>query len=204
VKAYPYGTDDYVELDQRDLAQLQVANDKTIRLERFFHPDRFELELLGGRSLHLAPAHAAAQRHYQIVLKALGNKRAWGLGHVVFSGRRQLVIVRPGRRALMLHVLVWPAQRRALVQTDNRSADVAAKDVKPIERVIGAANGPVVWSEYRDDSESKLAALVEAKRAAGSKGRILPINKKPSRNGSPARSTRKNKSRKTKRAAKAA
>ncbi len=191
VKAYPYNADEHVELDDSDLTQLQPRDDKTIHLKRFFDPDQFDLELLAGRSLHVAPAHPAAQRHYAIVLKAFTNKKLWGLGHVVFSGRRQLVVVRPGRRALMLHVLHWPAQRRALPLDGVDSPNAPAKEVKPLERVIAAANGPITWNEYRDETETKLADLVEAKRAARTNGRILSMDDKPSRNGSRAKPTRR-------------
>lgn len=187
VKAYSCGNGQYLELDEADLAQLQAEDEKTIRLERFFPRSELPLELLAGRSLHLAPADPASQRDCAAVLAALENKGVCGLGEVVFAGRRQLVLVRPCSCALMLHALHWPAQRRVFPATNGGPVGVTVREVKALEQVISSASGGRIdWDAYRDDAEQKLAHLVESKRR-----RLVDPEKPTARSSGPKKGARK-------------
>ena len=62
VKGYPYSAEQCVALTEEDLATLEPTDDKTIHLEHFLSPTEFDLTLLAGRSLYLAPAHPAAMK----------------------------------------------------------------------------------------------------------------------------------------------
>ena len=97
---------------------------------------------------------------------------------VVFSGKRQIVAVRPADHILMLHTLYHPALRRALANGDLGDCQVPAKEVRPLRRVIDSANGDVPWNDFGDDTDRRLAELVAAKvrpttrrRRSGSNGR---------------------------------
>ncbi|MCY2988069.1 MAG: hypothetical protein NTY19_09430 [Planctomycetota bacterium] len=52
---YPYSAEQCVALSEEDLATLEPTDDKTIHLEHFLSPTEFDLTLLAGRSLYLAP-----------------------------------------------------------------------------------------------------------------------------------------------------
>ena len=56
----PYSAEQCVALTEEDLTTLEPADDKTILLEHFLSPTEFDLTLLAGRSLYLAPADPAA------------------------------------------------------------------------------------------------------------------------------------------------
>ena len=74
---------------------LEPTDDKTIHLEHFLSPTEFDLTLLAGRSLYLAPAHPAAMKPFVVIRQALLRADKWALGRTVFSSKRQLVIVCP-------------------------------------------------------------------------------------------------------------
>ena len=61
-RAIPYSAEQCVALTEEDLATLEPTDDKTIHLEHFLSPTEFDLTLLAGRSLYLAPAHPAAMK----------------------------------------------------------------------------------------------------------------------------------------------
>ncbi len=171
VKGYPYQPDQYVRLTEEELASLQPTDEKTIHLEHFLDPPSVDLVLFAGRTLYLAPANPAARRPFTTVLQSLERSGKWAVGRVVFSGKWQLVAIRPADEVLLVHTLYHPAQRRVLVSSDGGAVEVSQQDLRPLLRLIDATDGDIPWENYRDDTERRLTELVEAKVAAAQNSR---------------------------------
>ena len=204
IKGYPYQPDQYVQLSSTELQQLQPNDDKTIHLRHFLDPSLVELVLFAGRSLYLAPANPAAQRPFATVQQAIQRSGKWGIGLVVFSGKRLTVVARPVDHILMVHTMYHPALRRALANGDVGNFQVPAKDVRALRRVIDSANGAVPWEDLEDDTGRRLAELVEAKvrptksrRGKGANGRTraTAASSRSQRKSRPAKKATRNRSR---------
>ena len=191
VKGYPYQPEQYVELSQSDLDQLQPTDDKTIHLEHFLEPRFFDPVLFAGRSLYLIAANPAAQRSFAVLQRSLDHCGKWGLGRVVLSNRRQIVVVRPFKQALLMHTLHHPAQTRALPATQSGETEITQTELRPITRTIRRLNGSVNWDGYRDDTDRRLATAVESKIRARQKPRLSsPNGKRRTSNRRAARNSR--------------
>jgi DNA end-binding protein Ku len=166
VRGYPYAQDQHVELSQSELDQLKPADDKTIHLEHFLKPSFVDPVLFAGRSLYLAPANPAARRPFDTLRQAMVRSGKWGIGRIVLSSQRHIVIVRPTEDALLMHTLHHPAQCRAMPTGESTDAKVGQSEVRALVRTINGINGEVVWDDYKDDTESRLTRLVESKVAA--------------------------------------
>ena len=166
VKGYPYQPDQYVELSQNELDQLQPTDDKTIHLEHFLKPSLFDPMLFAGRSLYLAAANPAARHPFVIVQRALDRSGKWGLGRVILSKRWAIVIVRPTENALLMHTLHHPTQARAVPAIETPEAKVTQTELRPITQTINRLNGNVDWDSYMDDAERRLVKVVQAKVVA--------------------------------------
>jgi DNA end-binding protein Ku len=175
VKGYPYQPEQYVELSQSELDQLQPTDDKTIHLEHFLKPSFVDPVLFAGRSLYLLAANPAARRPFAIVARALERSGKWGLGRLVLSNRRQIVIVRPMEDALLMHTLHHPAQSRALPSIEAMEATVTQTELRPLVKTINGLNGNVNWETYKDDSDRRLVAAVECKVSASQGPRLSSI-----------------------------
>jgi non-homologous end joining protein Ku len=111
--------------------------------------------------------------------QALLRADKWALDRTVFSNKRQLVIVYPAEEVLLVQTLFDPAQRRAAMPVDQDAVEIDRKEVDGLTRWIESNDEPIRWQELRDDTDARLAQLVEAKlRGANGKG--------PKRNGKPA------------------
>ncbi|MGE3407686.1 MAG: Ku protein [Pirellulales bacterium] len=177
-KGYPYQPDQYIEVSETELEHLQPADEKTIHLNHFVDPARLDLVLFAGRSLYLAPANPAARRPLALVHQALQRSGKWAIGRVVFSGRWQLLAARPEKQVLLVHTLYHPNLRRALVHGEDTDVEIAQQELRPLLRIIDAAQKDIPWQEYQDESERRLTELVAAKvsaaqnpRAARAKGK---------------------------------
>ena len=120
--------------------------------------------LFAGRSVHLVPDGPAAQHPYAVLTQTLDQRAKWALGRLVLSHHRHLALVRPVGRVLTLHLLHYPIQVRPStpLETQLRPEVVSTDELKLAGMLIDASSQPIPWSEYRDDTAEKLAALVEA------------------------------------------
>jgi DNA end-binding protein Ku len=169
VKGYECAPGQFCVLDEAELDRLRPARDRALELDCFLDAEPLDPVLFSGRSLYLAPDGPAAQQAYTVLAQAMRQRRKAALGRVVLSGRRQLVLLRPAARLLVLHLLHFPAQLRgpAALEADLRPAVVGATEDRLAEALIDAYSRPVTWADYRDDSAERLASLVEAKLRGG-------------------------------------
>jgi DNA end-binding protein Ku len=176
VKGYPYQSDQYVELSQNELDQLQPSDDKTIHVEHFLKPSFVDPVLFAGRSLYLAPANPAAGRPFAMVRQAMERSGKWGLGRVVLSNRWHIVIIRPIEETMLMHTLHHPAQCRVLAAGQTADARVTQSELRPLLKTINGLNGTVAWDDYKDDAEHRLTKLVESRVAAAQRPRASRSN----------------------------
>src|SRR5215471_1097648 len=113
VRGYEYAPDHYVLLEVEELEQLRPARDKALVVEQFVPAGDIDPTFYAGRSLYLLPDGVAAQHPYGVLAEAMQQTGQGALGRVVLSSQRQLVVVRPWERLLVLDVLHYPAQVRS-------------------------------------------------------------------------------------------
>ena len=166
VRGYEYAPDQYVLVEPEELHQLRPARDKALILEQFLPVQAIAPTFFAGRSLYLLPDGPAAQHPYGVLVDALQQAGQGALARVVLSNQRQLVLVRPCGRLLVLDVLHYPSQVRSVASWEVDLPPCAATDAERelAGQLIALASGPVDWARYRDTSAEELAALIEAKR----------------------------------------
>jgi DNA end-binding protein Ku len=167
VRGYEYAPDQYVIVEPQELEQLRPARDKALILERFLPVQEVAPTFFAGRSLYLLPEGPAALYPYSVLVEAFQQSGQAALGRVVLSNQRQLVLVRPCNRLLVLDVLHYPAQVRSAASWEADLPPCTATETEQAlaGQLIALASGPVDWGRYRDTSAEELAALIEAKRA---------------------------------------
>jgi len=192
-KAFAYSADEIVELNASDLQTISPADDKRIVLAQFISATSLDLTLLAGRSLQLAPSHAAAGPMYATIVAALTKTTKWGIGTVVFSEKRNLIVVRPESSRLVLHTLHSPRLLFAPVDSVNTADSVSHPTVTRICKTIEQNSGPINWDDFEDDAGGRLVELINARAS-----RFTPAkepSKCPGRRKSPSRPRRRTASR---------
>jgi DNA end-binding protein Ku len=167
VRGYEYAPDRYVIMEAEELEQLRPARDKALVLEQFVPVGEIDPTLYAGRSLYLLPDGVAAQHPYGVLAEAMQRAGQGALGLVVLSSQRQLVVVRPWGRLLVLDVLHYPAQVRSHAgYAAELTSPVATEAERTLARqLLALASTPLDWARYPDRSAEELAALIQAKIA---------------------------------------
>jgi DNA end-binding protein Ku len=150
VRGYEYAPDQYVVVEPQELEQLQPARDKALVLDQFLPVQDIAPTFFAGRSLYLLPDGPAAQHPYGLLVEALAQAGQGALGRVVWSTQRQLVLVRPERRLLVVDVLHYPAQVRSAASWEAELLPCQATDAERelAGQLIALASGPVDWTRY--------------------------------------------------------
>jgi DNA end-binding protein Ku len=164
---FQYAPDEYVLIKPEECEKFRAVKDKALVLEQFVPVHQIDPVMFAGRSLYLVPDGVASRHSYAVMAEAMHNASKWALGRVVLSATRQLVLVRPLERLLVMDVLHYPRQVHA---AKNYSAALvasgaSAEELRLIRKLVDSASGPVDWSRYRDDRAEELTALIDAKIA---------------------------------------
>ena len=164
---YQYAPDQYVLIDPEESDKVRPAKDKALVLEQFIPMHQIDPVLFAGRSLYLVPDGVAARHPYAVVAEAMREGNKWALGKVVLSANRQLVLIRPLGRLLVMDVLHYPREVRAAATwaAELRDSGASAEEFRLIRTLIDSASGPLDWSKYRDASAEEMTALIEKKIA---------------------------------------
>jgi DNA end-binding protein Ku len=167
VRGYEYAPDHWVVVEPQELDQLRPARDQALLLEQFVPVREVDPTFFAGRSLYLVPDGPTAQHPYGVLVEALQQAGQGALGRVVLSSQRQLVLIRPAGRLLVLEVLHYPAQVRSAAawEADLPACAATAAERELAAQLIALASGPLDWSRYDDTSAAELRALIEAKVA---------------------------------------
>jgi DNA end-binding protein Ku len=167
VRGYEYAPDHHVIMEDEELEQFRPARDKALVLEQFVPVGDIDPAFYAGRSLYLLPDGVAAQHPYDVLAEAMQQAGQGALGRVVLSSQRQLVLVRPCGRLLVLDVLHYPAQVRSHA---GYAAELACPASTEAERtlarqLLALVSAPLDWARYPDRRAEELAALIQAKIA---------------------------------------
>jgi DNA end-binding protein Ku len=168
VLGYEYAKGQYTIIDPDEIEKLRTENDRAINIEEFVSQDALDPIYLDGRNYYMVPDTPVGQRPYAVLHEAMTRRKRHGLARVVFSGKEQMVVVRPIEGLLMMSMLNYDAQLRKpdAFDDDVREPELSAQEVKLAEMLIDASTTKKLdMSKYHDLYTARLTALISAKVA---------------------------------------
>ncbi len=167
ISAYEYQKGKYVEVRPDELEKLRSESDRALKVEAFVSPDTIDPLYFDGRMYYLVPSGSAAQEPYAVMVEAMEVEKRYGIGQVVFSGKDQIVLIRPLEGILHMAMLNYEAEIRPA-----HKIAVALKKPKAIARQVRLAQTLIEeWSrddfdfaKYQDPYREKVKELIEAKK----------------------------------------
>ncbi|HEX4132316.1 MAG TPA: Ku protein [Pirellulales bacterium] len=166
VSGYEYAKGKYVEIEPEELDRLRTDEERALNIDAFVDPEQIDPIYFDGRMYYLAPNGAEAKEPYAVLTKALEQLDRWGIGQVVFSGRKQLALLRPDKSALNMALLNYAAEIR---RPDEMVGDLpkvsnADKKLKLAQQLVESwTDDKFDFAHYVDDYEQQLRKLIDAK-----------------------------------------
>src|SRR4051794_7382004 len=112
VMGYEYKKVKYVELEPEELAQTRSESDRALKIDAFVSPETVDPLYFDGRMYYLIPGDSSANEPFAVILEAMQREERHAIGHLVFSGKDQIVLIRPLEGLLHMAMLNYEAEIR--------------------------------------------------------------------------------------------
>ena len=157
VSGYEYTKDQYVVIDEEELAKVRAKSDKSVNIDGFVSADRIDPIYLAGKTYYLLPDGVAGNRPYALLVRGMVEGNVVAVAQVVIAGREQLVMLRPDAGMLVMSVLSYPKRVRAATPYRDE-----LPDEKPTKAELALASTLISASTLQDfDFQGYKDAYVE-------------------------------------------
>jgi DNA end-binding protein Ku len=165
VKGYEVEKGRYVVLEEEDFGKVRTESTRVINLVQFSDAASVD-PMYFDRAYYLAPDGPMASEAYAVMREGMRGKA--GVGKVALYGREYLVAVVPRDRGLVMFTLHHAAEIRGLDAIDELRTvptEVKPEEVKLAQQVIGAFEGELDLSSFRDEYKDGLREIIDMKIA---------------------------------------
>ncbi len=166
VSGFEYQKDQYVVIDDEELAKVRAKSDKSVNIDGFVAPEKIDPIYLAGRTYYLLPDGVAGNRPYALLVRGMLEANVVAIAQVVIAGREQLVALRPQEGMLVMSVLNYPKKVRAPATYRDELPDEqpSANELSLANTLIGASTlQEFDFQGYRDAYVENLTKLIQLK-----------------------------------------
>jgi DNA end-binding protein Ku len=168
VSGYEVRKGKYIEIDPDELDAARTQRERALTIDTFVEADAVDPLYFDGRMYYLAPSGEAAVQPYAVFATALEKEQRHGVGQVVFSGKEQLVLVRPLHGLLHMAMLNYAAEIRPPVRVVQVAlpASGIGRQVRLAQTLIRDwSNDDFDLTAYEDTYREKVKELIQDKVA---------------------------------------
>lgn len=165
VKGYEFEKGRWVVMDEEDIAKVKTESSKVINLLQFTDADAID-PMYVDKAYYLAPEGPMAADAYSVMREGMQGKA--GIGKVAIHGREYLVAVKPHQQGMVMYTLPHAAEIRTIDQIEELRevrGRVNPAEMKLARQVIESIEGDLNLSDYKDEYQEGLRAIIDAKVA---------------------------------------
>lgn len=165
VKGYEFEKGRWVVVDEEDIAKVKTESTKVINLMQFTDADQID-PMYVDKAYYLAPEGPMAAGAYSVMREGMQGKA--GIGKVAIHGREYLVAVKPHQQGMVMYTLHHAAEIRTIDAIDELRevrGEVNPAEMKLARQVIESIEGDLNLSDYKDEYQEGLRAIIDAKIA---------------------------------------
>jgi DNA end-binding protein Ku len=166
VSGYEYAKDQYVVIDDEELASVRAQQDHSVNIDGFIAPEKVDPVYFAGRTYYLVPDGPAGGRPYALLVRGMQEAKLVALAQVVVAGREQFVELRPVDGMLVMSVLAYPKKVRlpATYKDELPDEEPSASELALAQTLIGASTLKEFEVErYKDAYVENLTKLIKLK-----------------------------------------
>ena len=166
VSGYEYSKGNYVVVEPDELDKLRSEGDRAVNIDTFISPEQIDPVYFDGRTYYLVPDGPVGQKPYAVLYRGMEEQNKYAVGQVVFSGKEQLVLVRPADGVLTMSMLSYESQVRpaSTIRDEFEKPTVTKEELRLAETLITASTAEDFdLSKYQDLYTARLTELIEAK-----------------------------------------
>lgn len=178
VKGYAVGKDQYVVVEDEELASIAIDSTRTVEIERFVPKASID-DRYRDTPYYLAPEDQVGQEAFAVIRDAMKKKKMVGIARVVMARRERIMMLEPFGKGLMATTLLYPYEIRSEESVFEEIPELKLPDqmVGLAEEIIDRMTGKFEPDKFEDRYENAMIELIRSKQA----GLPAKVEKAPAR-----------------------
>jgi DNA end-binding protein Ku len=161
VKGYEYEKDRYVEIDDDEIKKVAPKTAKVMEILEFVKGDQVDPIYLES-SYYMAPDEGG-EKPYALLFEALRETKYYGIAKVAMHNREHIVILRPGKKGVLLHTMYYADEIRQVDEFRTDASQVKEKELTLAKMLIESLIADFEPEKYADAYRANLQKMIEAK-----------------------------------------
>jgi len=178
VKGYEVGKDQYVQVEDEELANIAIESTHTVEIEKFVPKASID-DRYRDTPYYLAPEDKVGMEAFAVIRDAMKKKKMVGIGRVVMARREHMMMLEPFGKGIMGTLLLYPYEIRSEEAVFEEIPDLNLPEqmVGLAETIIDKMTGDFEPEKFDDRYENAMIELIRSKQA----GLAAPKEKAPAR-----------------------
>jgi DNA end-binding protein Ku len=166
VKGYAVGKDQYVIVEDDELANVAIESSRTVDIEKFVPKASID-DRYRDTPYYVAPEDKVGQEAFAVIRDAMKKKKMVGIGRVVMARRERVMMLEPFGKGIMGTTLHYPYEIRGEEAVFEEIPDLKLPDqmVGLAEDIIDKMSGEFVPEQFEDRYENAMIELIRSKQA---------------------------------------
>jgi DNA end-binding protein Ku len=161
VKGYEYEKGKYVVVDEEDVKKAAPASSRTMEILEFVPTAQVD-PVYYESSYYMAPDEAG-EKPYALLFEALRRTGHVGIAKVAMHNREHIVILRPGKRGILLHTMYYEDEVRKVEEFRTDAGLVKDKELELATTLITSLAAEFEPIKYKDEYRENLMSMIRAK-----------------------------------------
>lgn len=164
VRGYETAKDQYIQIEDAELADISIESSKTIDIERFVPKvsidDRYR-----DAPYYIAPEDKVGQEAFAVIRDAMSKKKMVGIARIVIARRERIMMIEPFGKGLMGTTLHYPYEIRPEESVFEEIPDLnlPVEMLGLAEEIINRMTGKFEPDKFEDRYENAVIALIKSK-----------------------------------------
>jgi DNA end-binding protein Ku len=150
IKGYAVGKDQYVTVEDEELAEIAIESSHTVEIEKFVPKASID-DRYRDTPYYLAPEDKVGMEAFAVIRDAMKKKKMVGIGRVVMARRERVMMLEPFGKGIMGTTLHYPYEIRSEEAIFEEIPEMKLPDqmVGLAEEIIDRMSGDFETAEVR-------------------------------------------------------
>jgi DNA end-binding protein Ku len=165
IKGYAVGKDQYVMVEDEELAEIAIESTHTVEIEKFVPKASID-DRYRDSPYYLAPEDKVGMEAFAVIRDAMKKKKMVGIGRVVMARRERVMMLEPFGRGIMGTTLHYPYEIRSEEAVFEEIPEMKLPDqmVGLAEEIIDRMSGEFEPQKFEDRYENAMVELIRSKQ----------------------------------------
>jgi DNA end-binding protein Ku len=166
VKGYEVGKDQYVQVEDEELAEIAIESSHTVEIEKFVPKGSID-DRYRDTPYYLAPEDKVGQEAFAVIRDAMKKKKMVGIARVVLARRERVMMLEPFGKGIMGTTLHYPYEIRSEESVFEEIPDMKLPDqmIGLAETIIDKMSGEFEPGKFEDRYENAMIEFIRSKQS---------------------------------------